>query len=83
MFLHYFIHLILLQNILFVSSFAIEALHDYMTEPELAYYFQTADRTIIPEYEVVYLPVVFPVKAISLFGDEDEEIEYNFSAFQR
>lgn len=67
-----------------MSAFVTEALHDYMTEPELAYYFQTADRSIIPDYEVVYLPIVLPVKeAISLFGDEDEEIDYNFSAFQR
>lgn len=84
MFVLLFIHLILLKNNVFVSSVVIEALHDYMTEPELAYYFQTADRSIIPDYEVVYLPLVLPVKeAISLFGDEDEEIEYNFSAFQR
>lgn len=84
MLLHFFIRLILLKNGLFVSSYVIEALHDYMTEPELAFYFQTADRSIIPDYEVVYLPVVLPVKeAVSIFGDEDEEIEYNFSAFQR
>ncbi|KAJ8935149.1 hypothetical protein NQ314_012967, partial [Rhamnusium bicolor] len=64
--------------------FAIEALHDFMTEPELAYYFQTADKSSIPDYEVVYLPVILPVReAIGLFGDEVEEIEYSFSAFQR
>ncbi|XP_018574479.1 A disintegrin and metalloproteinase with thrombospondin motifs adt-2-like [Anoplophora glabripennis] len=84
MFVHLLIYLILLKNCVFVNTLLLEALHDYMTEPELAYYFQTADRSIIPDYEVIYLPLVLPVKeASSVFGDEDEEIEYNFSAFQR
>ncbi|KAJ8925540.1 hypothetical protein NQ315_009380 [Exocentrus adspersus] len=71
-----------LQNV-FIASFDIEALHDYMTEPELVYYFKTVDPSLIPDYEIVYLPVVLPVKeAIRVFGEEDEEIDYKFSAFQ-
>lgn len=61
-----------------------EALHDAMTEAEMAYYFQTADSNLIPEYELVELPLVLPVtEAVSSSGDNVEEIEYSFSAFQR
>ncbi|KAJ8957643.1 hypothetical protein NQ318_017534, partial [Aromia moschata] len=49
-----------LGGVFLVSSFEMEALHDFMTQPELAYYFQTGDKSDIPDYEVVYLPVVLP-----------------------
>lgn len=68
-------------------------LHNYMTEPELAYYFQTTDRNSVPtsDYEIVYLPATLPVReAIKIGSNEqsDDEasnsiIDYNFSAFQR
>ncbi|CAH1116620.1 unnamed protein product [Phaedon cochleariae] len=66
------------------SVFPTEALHRVMTEDELAYYFQTADENLIPEYELVDLPLVLPVKeALESGGGDVEEIDYNFHAFQR
>ena len=58
------------------EGFVIEALHDHMTESELAYYFETGDKNAIPEYEVVNLPNV------ELSSDEDT-FHYEFDAFQR
>lgn len=75
---------LLCLHFFYTSAFVNEALHDLMTEAELAYYFQTDDRKLIPEYEIVDLPVVLPVnEAVDFFGDEIEEIQYQFSAFQR
>lgn len=81
----YFLHVFLLSTLLIsVNTFVKEALHDVMNEAELAYYFQTNDRELIPDYEVVDLPVVLPVtETVDFFGDEIEEIQYSFSAFER
>lgn len=69
---------------IFSNAFVREALHDVMTEAELAYYFQTNDKDFIPDYEIVDLPVVLPVtEDVDAFGDEIEEIQYSFSAFER
>lgn len=67
------------------SALARKSLHDLMTEAELAYYFETHDRDLIPDYEIVDLPVVLPNEADDIFGDVDEfeEIQYSFSAFER
>lgn len=66
------------------SAFVQEALHELMTEAELAYYFETHDRDLIPDYEIVDLPVVLPTEADDIFGEDDiEEIQYSFSAFER
>lgn len=71
-------------HFIFTGAFVREALHDLMTEAELAYYFQTDSRDFIPDYEIVDLPVVLPVtEAVNFYGDEVEEIQYSFSAFQR
>lgn len=68
----------------YTSAFVREALHDLMTDAELNYYFQTDDRELIPDYEIVDLPVVLPVtEAVDIFGEEIEEIQYRFSAFER
>lgn len=72
------------SHFLLADAFVTEALHDVMTEAELVYYFQTANKDFIPDYEVVDLPVVLPVtEAVNFFGDEIEEIQYSFSAFER
>ncbi|EFA07053.2 A disintegrin and metalloproteinase with thrombospondin motifs adt-1 [Tribolium castaneum] len=57
------------------EGFSIEALHNEMTEDELAYYFQTDDKSSVPEYEVIYLPQMAPI--------ETDSFSYNFDAFQR
>lgn len=77
--------LVCFQNLQhFTFGFIREALHDVMTDAELAYYFQTADKQSVSDYEVVDLPVVLPVvEAVDYFGDNIEEIMYSFSAFQR
>lgn len=77
--------LILLFGVLnFSLAFSREALHDVMTEAELAYYFQTANKDLIPDYEVVDLPVVLPVtEVLDYLGDNVEEVDYSFLAFQR
>ncbi|CAH1114535.1 unnamed protein product, partial [Psylliodes chrysocephalus] len=72
---------------LIVPSEAIfkEALYDAMTEEELHFYFQTADRDNIPEYEIVELPIVLPIEQ-SMNEDGKDNIEvfdYSFYAFQR
>lgn len=68
----------------FVNGFTREALHDIMTDAELAYYFQTGDKHSVADYEVVDLPVVLSVvEAVDYFGDDIEEINYSFSAFER
>lgn len=81
----YFSHVCLLCSyFLLTGAFVKEALHDVMTDAELAYYFQTDNKDLIPDYEIVDLPVVLPVKeAVDFFGDEIEEIQYSFAAFQR
>ncbi|XP_030758814.1 uncharacterized protein LOC115884396 [Sitophilus oryzae] len=58
-------------------------LNDAMSEHDLAYYFQTTDRDAIPDYEVVHLPVEELVKDDLKEENDDEGIEYSFSAFQR
>lgn len=61
----------------------VEAIHEYMNEPELAFYFQTSDASAVPDYELVYMPLVVPVReAIGEF-EQPEEIDYSFSAFKR
>lgn len=77
-----FITFIVFSLPLFVNGASIEALHDLMTDDELAYYFRSEDRTSIPAYDVVYLPIVLHVKE-ALDEEGSEEIEYNFEAFQR
>ncbi|RZB39497.1 Sod Cu, Reprolysin, Pep M12B propep and/or HMA domain containing protein [Asbolus verrucosus] len=72
--------LVLLPEIRGGEGFAIEALHDYMTEPELAYYFQTGDKSAVPEYEVVYLPEL--PSSVEALEDADT-FDYSFSAFER
>lgn len=79
--LKFAVALIIVQYFIAHSS-AVESLHDLMTDDELAYYFQTENRNLVPDYEVVYLPVVLHVKE-ALGQEQMEEIEYNFSAFQR
>lgn len=75
---------LLCLHFLFTGAFVKEALHDLMTEAELAYYFQTDSTDFIPDYEIVDLPVVLPVtEAVNFYGDEVEEIQYSFSVFQR
>lgn len=62
-----------------------EDLYDAMTEEELHFYFQTADRDNIPEYEIVELPIVLPIEQ-SMNEDGKDNIEvfdYSFYAFQR
>lgn len=68
----------------FSGAYIREALHDVMNEAELAYYFQTDDRDMIPDYEIVDLPMVLPVSdAKDLLGGDPEEIQYRFSVFDR
>lgn len=54
-------------------------IHHLMSEPELMYYFRTSDKAKVPEYEIVYLPEKTPIKSL----DDEEEIDYSFSAFER
>lgn len=54
-----------------------------MTDPELVYYFNTANRNSIPDYEIVYLPVAFPLReAVSENGEVFENM-FEFTAFGR
>ncbi|KAG5886065.1 hypothetical protein JTB14_009513 [Gonioctena quinquepunctata] len=76
--------LIILKSVCSGSDISVEALHDVMNEAELAYYFQTVDKDMIPDYEVVDLPLVLPVtESIDLAKGNVEEIDYSFLAFQR
>ncbi|CAG9829104.1 unnamed protein product [Diabrotica balteata] len=74
---------IIFFNLNLVISFPREALLDAMNEDELMYYFQTSDRSGIPDYEIVELPVVLSVEAVDAYDGYDEEIDYSFLAFQR
>ncbi|KAK9873745.1 hypothetical protein WA026_002100 [Henosepilachna vigintioctopunctata] len=68
-----------------VHNFVIEALHDHMTESELAYYFQDMQKIELPKYDIVYLPTVEAITEADRFdGTEKEEmIDYTFSAFDQ
>lgn len=59
-----------------------EALHEYLSEPELAYIFNTNERNAVSDYEIVYLPFF---KATEAIGENNEEsiVNYAFSAFGR
>lgn len=59
-----------------------EALHESMTESELAYIFNTNDKSNVAEYEVVYLPV-FKIRESVSEGNEEGSIDYELSAFGR
>ncbi|KAL1512639.1 hypothetical protein ABEB36_002201 [Hypothenemus hampei] len=50
-----------------------EKLHDFMSESELLYYFQTGNKSEVPDYEIVYFPLVPP----------NGEINFQFSDFNR
>lgn len=59
-----------------------EALHEYMTESELAYIFNTNERSAVAEYEIAYLPV-FKIREAVGENEEESSIHYGFSAFGR
>ncbi|CAG9859468.1 unnamed protein product [Phyllotreta striolata] len=61
-----------------------EALNEALTEEELAFYFQTADRKNIPEYDIVELPVFAPPEELPTSNSDLENgFPYSFIAFQR
>ncbi|KAL3288423.1 hypothetical protein HHI36_002869, partial [Cryptolaemus montrouzieri] len=66
-----------------IQCFVLDTLHDHMTEPELAYYFQNDDKFQIPKYEIVYLPKALSVNEADESESGEETIEYNFSAFEQ
>lgn len=59
-----------------------DLLHEYMTESELAYIFNTNEKRRVSEYEIIYLPVFKAREALD--GNEEENnINYGFSTFGR
>lgn len=59
-----------------------EALHEYMTESELAYIFNTNERSNVAEYEIAYLPV-FKIREAIGENEDGSSVDYDFSAFGR
>lgn len=59
-----------------------KSLHEYMTESELAYIFNTDEKRSVSEYEIVYLPV-FKLREAVGEGEEENSVNYGFSAFGR
>lgn len=82
-FVIFIIFSIIIINISTVKSLNIEALHEYMTEPELAYYFNAGDKSSVPDYEIVYLPAVVPIREAISESGEAGEVNYFFKAFGR
>lgn len=71
-----FVWVLISQKVQNCDNVVIEALHNYMSEPELVYYFNSPSKIDIPEYEVVYLPLIS--------SDDTEQLKnFDFSAFQR
>lgn len=57
-----------------------------MTAPELGFYFGSTDREDVPEYQLVYMPVLMSRSAQRTAGYdsvEDDPINYGFNAFGR
>lgn len=62
---------------LFIQDYA---LHESMSEPELCSLFNSQNSKDIPEYQIIYLPVVRIQEASGI--DEGEiEVNYGFPAF--
>lgn len=64
----------------FSAGFETNKLHSYMNQPELALIFNAENVESVPEYEVVYLPILQNREALSADG-EDMEVSYEFLAF--
>lgn len=60
----------------------VENLHEYMTESELAYIFNTDEKRSVSEYEIVYLPV-FKIREAVGETEEENNFHCGFSAFGR
>lgn len=65
----------------FSDGFESDNLHAYMNEPELALIFNVENAESVPEYEVVYLPILQIREAFNQEEEEDLEVSYEFSAF--
>lgn len=62
------------------KSFQNDKLHEYMNEPELALIFNAEDKKNVPEYEIVYLPILRVREAVGE-NEEEAQVDYEFSAF--
>lgn len=63
-----------------------QRIHRFMTGPELGFYFGSANRGDVPEYQIVYMPVLMARSAQRTEESdsvEDDPIDYGFNAFGR
>lgn len=64
----------------------LQNIHEFMTVPELGFYFGTSHRADVSEYQVVYLPAL--LQRASQTDEEGnpgvpEPVSYGFNAFGR
>lgn len=64
-------------NGLFIQDYAI---HESMSEPELAVVFNSQSSKNVPEYQIIYLPVI-RLQEASGTNEQETEVNYGFSAF--
>lgn len=64
-------------NGLFIQDYAI---HEDMSEPELAALFNSQNSRSLPEYQIIYLPIIH-IQEASGTDEQETEVNYGFSAF--